>query len=76
MKEYLQEIIRPLVEHSREVQVSAVEGQKTSILEMRCNARDVGRVIGKNGKTINAIRTLLDAAARRNNRQAVMEVVE
>lgn len=53
-----------------------LDGEKTAVLEIRCHADDVGKVIGKNGKVIQSLRTLVAALAARENRRAVLEVVE
>lgn len=76
MREMLEYIIRALVDHPDDVKITEVEGERTVIYELRCHPDDVGKVIGKNGKTVGAIRTLLSTAAARQNRRAMLEVVE
>lgn len=76
MREMLEYIVRALVDHPDDVRITEVEGERTIIYELRCNPEDVGKVIGKNGKTVGAIRTLLSTAAARQNRRAMLEVVE
>ena len=51
-------------------------GEKTAIFELRCNREDMGKVIGKSGKTIGAVRSLLSNLAAKEGRQALLEVVE
>lgn len=76
MKELLLEILRTLVEAPGEIRLKEVEGEETTFFELRCAPDDVGIVIGKNGKTISAIRTLLNAVAQQDDRSAVFEVIE
>ena len=76
MREMLEYIVRALVDHPDDVRITEVEGERTIIYELRCHPEDVGKVIGKNGKTVGAIRTLLSTAAARKNRRAMLEVVE
>ncbi len=76
MREMLEYIVRALVDHPDDVRITEVEGERTIIYELRCHPEDVGKVIGKNGKTVGAIRTLLSTAAARQNRRAMLEVVE
>lgn len=76
MKNMLLSIIRMLVDHPGDIQLSQLAGDSTVIFELRCHADDVGKVIGKDGKTVTAIRTLLNGMAAREGRRAVVEVVE
>ncbi len=76
MKELVESIVCALVEHPDRVRVSEVDGEKTSILELRCHPDDVGKVIGKGGKTIGAVRALLAAIAHRSGRRSLVEVVQ
>ena len=76
MKEFIEYISKSLVDHPEELQVTEVEGERTVVYELRCNPEDVGKVIGKSGKTVGAIRTLLSTVAARQGRRAVLEVVE
>ncbi len=76
MKELIEYITKTLVEHPEDLRISEIEGERTVVYELRCNPEDVGKIIGKNGKTVGAIRTLLSTVAARQNRRAVLEVVE
>lgn len=76
MKSVLLHILRALVEFPEALEVSEIHGQGTIFIELRCHPDDVGILIGRNGKTISAIRTLLNALAHRENRAVVVEVIE
>ena len=76
MHELLQHIVRALVDHPREVSVTEVQGDKTTVFELRCHAEDIGKVIGKSGKTIGSVRTLLSAISSREQRRVVLELID
>lgn len=76
MKEFVIETLRWFVEHPDDLRVTSLNGEKTVIMEVRCHADDVGKVIGKSGKVIQSLRTLASALAAKDNRRAVLEVVE
>ena len=76
MKELVEYIVRILVDHPDDVRITEVDGERTVIFELRCNQQDIGKVIGKSGKTVGAIRTILSTAAARQGRRAMLEVVE
>ena len=65
-----------LVDHPDEVKVTEVEGEQTTILELRVAKEDLGKVIGKQGRTAKAIRTILGAAANRIKKRYVLEILE
>lgn len=76
MKQILETIARSLVDAPNEVQITEVDGEKTLIFELRCNAKDVGKIIGKSGKTVGAMRTILNSMAAKQGRKAMLEVVD
>lgn len=76
MKDLVLQMVRLLVDRPEEVQLGAVEGAATCIYELRCHADDIGKVIGKEGKTVSAMRVLLNSIAARDGRRAVLEIVE
>jgi len=76
MKDLVEHIARSLVDHADDVRVTEVDGEKTVVFELRCHPDDLGKVIGKGGKTIGAIRMLLTTAAARQGRRAMLEVVD
>ncbi len=76
MKELLEYVAKALVDHPDDVDVTVIEGEKTKVLELRVHQNDMGQVIGKQGRTAKAIRTLLSAAATKLDIRAVLEIVE
>ncbi len=76
MKEFVLEIAKKLVDNPDEVEVNYIEGKNTAILELRVAPADVGKVIGKSGRTANALRTLLAAVASRQGQKVVLEIIE
>lgn len=76
MKELLESIARNLVDNPDEVTVNEVEGEKSLILELRVASDDMGKVIGKQGRIAKAIRTVMKAAAVRNNKRIVVEIIQ
>ena len=76
MKELIEYVVKTLVDHPDDLRITEIEGERTIVFELRCHPDDVGKVIGKSGKTVGAIRTLLSTVAARQNRRAMLEVVE
>lgn len=75
MKELLENIAKALVEKPEEVMVKEIEGDKSIILELSVASDDMGRVIGKQGRIAKAIRTVVKAAATRENKRVVIEIL-
>ncbi|HHX98791.1 MAG TPA: KH domain-containing protein [Kiritimatiellia bacterium] len=76
MKELVEYVVRQLIDHPDELRLTEIEGARTVVYELRCHPEDVGKVIGKNGKTVGALRTLLSSVASKQNRRAMLEIVE
>ncbi len=76
MRELLEHIVRALVDYPEEIDISEVEGSRTTVFELRVAEGDLGKVIGKAGQTARAIRTLLSAASARQGKRAVLEILE
>ncbi len=76
MKELLEFIAKALVDDPDEVSVSVVEGEQTTILELRVAQDDLGKVIGKQGRTARAIRTLLSAGGTKLGKRFHLEIIE
>ena len=76
MKELVQYLAKSLVNNPDAVEVRETEGETASVVELRVAKEDLGRIIGKQGRTAKSIRTILNAAASRTNRKVVLEIVE
>ncbi len=76
MKAFVADTLRWFVDHPSELSIASIDGEKTVVMEIRCHADDVGKVIGKNGKVIQSLRTLALALGAKDNRRVVLEVVE
>jgi len=76
MKELLETIARSLVDYPDEVSVNEIEGDNALILELRVSKDDMGKVIGKQGRIAKAIRTVVKAAAIKENIRVVVEIVQ
>ena len=76
MKELICHIAQALVDNPEQVEVNDVEGGQTLILELRVAKEDMGKIIGKHGRTAQAIRTLLSAASGKAKKRIVLEILE
>ncbi|UCC66036.1 MAG: KH domain-containing protein [Deltaproteobacteria bacterium] len=76
MKELIEYIAKALVDNPDAVKVTEIEGEKTSVIELSVAKEDLGKVIGKQGRTARAIRTILSAASTKDNKRAVLEIIE
>ena len=76
MKELISYIAKALVDNPEQVAVSEVEGNLTSVLELKVAKEDLGKVIGKQGRTARAMRTILSAASAKLKKRAVLEILE
>jgi uncharacterized protein len=76
MKQLIEDIAKALVDLPDEVSVSEVQGEQVTVLELKVAASDLGKVIGKQGRTARSIRTLLGAAGMKLNRRFTLEILE
>ena len=76
MKDLIEHIAKALVDNPEEVKVAEVEGEKTTVIELRVAQTDLGKVIGKEGKTARAMRTILNAAGTKIGKRCVLEILE
>ncbi len=76
MKEFIEYIVKNLVDHPDDVKIAEIEGTRTTVYELRVGQGDLGKVIGKEGRTAKSIRTLLAAVAARHGKRAVLEILE
>jgi hypothetical protein len=75
MKELVEFIAKSLVDDPSQVYVSEIEGESSVILELRVGPDDMGRVIGKGGRTVNAVRTLIRVLAAKQGKRVTLEIV-
>jgi hypothetical protein len=76
MKELIEQIAKALVDNPEEVSVRAIEGQQVTVLELRVAQGDLGKVIGKQGRTARSIRTILGAAGMKLKKRFTLEILE
>lgn len=76
MKKLIEYIAKALVDKPEEVQVTEIEGEQTSVIELKVAKEDLGKIIGKQGRTARAMRTILSAASTKINKRAVLEIIE
>ncbi|RLA79492.1 MAG: KH domain-containing protein [Deltaproteobacteria bacterium] len=76
MRELIEFIAKALVDNPDAVKVTEIEGEKTSVIELSVAKEDLGKIIGKQGRTARAMRTILSAASTKNNKRAVLEIIE
>ena len=76
MKELIKHIAQSLVDNPDKVEVNEVIGEQTFVVELRVAKEDLGKVIGKQGRTAQSIRTILSAASAKVHKRAVLEILE
>ena len=76
LKELIEFIAKALVDNPDQVKVAEIEGEKTSVIELSVSKEDLGKVIGKQGRTARAMRTILSAASTKVKKRAVLEIIE
>lgn len=76
MKDLVNFIAQAIVDHPQEVEVNEVEGEKSIIIELKVNDEDMGKIIGKQGRIANAIRTVVKAAATRDGKRVIVEIMQ
>jgi hypothetical protein len=76
MKQLIETMAKALVDRPDSVSVQEVEGERTTVFELRVDTNDLGKVIGKQGKTARAMRTILSAAGTKVGKRCVLEILE
>ncbi len=77
MKEFVESIVKKLVDHPEDVHVTQIDSEKTIILELKVKEGDLGKVIGKRGHTAQALRTLITAiSVKQGQKRAILEIIE
>lgn len=75
-KDLVEYVVKALVDYPDDVQVNVVEGEKSTILELRVSPNDIGKVIGKQGRIAKALRTILSAMATKTGKRASLEILD
>ncbi len=76
MKNLITRIAQALVDHPEQVVVTEVEGSQISVIELKVAKEDIGKIIGKQGRTARSIRTILSAASAKIKNRAILEIIE
>jgi predicted RNA-binding protein YlqC (UPF0109 family) len=76
MKAFIEYVVKALVDFPDQVEVRVVDGDRTSVYELRLNPTDVGKVIGKQGRTIQSLRTLINGVSVKLGKRAMVEIIE
>jgi len=76
LKDLIISIAKALVDHPEQVEVLEVEGEQILVLELKVAKEDIGKIIGKQGKMANAIRSILNAASAKAKKRTIMEIIE
>ncbi|MDD5013901.1 MAG: KH domain-containing protein [Atribacterota bacterium] len=76
MKELIELIIKGIVDNPDKVEINEIIGEKTSIFEVKVDSSDIGKVIGRQGRNIKSIRTIVNAAAQKDDKRVIIEIVD
>lgn len=76
MKELIEFMVKALVDDPSEVNITEIEGDKITLYELRVSKSDIGKVIGKRGRTAGAIRTIINAVSTKQGKRAEAEIIE
>ncbi|BAU23198.1 RNA-binding protein [Caldimicrobium thiodismutans] len=76
LKDLVEQVAKVLVDKPEAVQINEIEGEQTSVIELRVAKEDLGKIIGKEGRTAKAIRTILGAAGSKLKKRVVLEIIE
>ena len=76
MKDLIEFMAKALVDNADQVEVREIEGEQSSVIELRVSRDDLGKVIGKQGRTARAMRTILSAASTKIKKRAVLDIIE
>jgi len=76
MKDLIKNIVQTMVDKPEELEISEIQGDQITILKLRVAKEDIGKVIGKKGRNVQAIRTILNAASAKEKKHTVLEILE
>lgn len=75
LKELIELMIKGIVENPDKVKINQIVGEKTSVFEIKADPDDIGKIIGKQGRNIKSIRTIINAASQRDSKRVIIEIV-
>ncbi len=75
-KQLIEQIVKSIVDKPEDVRVTSIEGENSKVIELKVAKQDIGKVIGKSGRTITAIRTILNATRSQKEKKQVLEILE
>ena len=75
MKEFVEFVVRALVDSPDAVEINQVEGERTIVIEVKVASEDLGKIIGKQGRIANALRTIVKAAAMKDDKRVTLEIL-
>lgn len=75
VKEFVEFVVRALVDSPDAVEINQVEGERTIVIEVKVASEDLGKIIGKQGRIANALRTIVKAAAMKDNKKVTLEIL-
>lgn len=76
MRELIELIIKGIVDNPDKVEINEIIGERSSIFEVRVDSNDIGKIIGRQGRNIKSIRTIVNAAAQKENKRVIIEIVD
>ena len=76
MRELIELIIKGIVDNPDKVEINEIIGERSSIFEIRVDSNDIGKVIGRQGRNIKSIRTIVNAAAQKDDKRVIIEIVD
>lgn len=76
MRELIELIIKGIVDNPDKVEINEIIGERSSIFEVRVDSNDIGKIIGRQGRNIKSIRTIVNAAAQKDNKRVIIEIVD
>ncbi|MCS7299358.1 MAG: KH domain-containing protein [Spirochaetia bacterium] len=75
-KDLVEQIVKSLVDYPEDISLKVVEGEKSTILELKVRSEDIGKIIGKKGRIAKAVRTIVSAVAVKNGRRVILEILD
>jgi len=76
LREFIEMIIKGIVDNPDKVEINEIVGERSSIFEVRVDSSDIGKVIGRQGRNIKSIRTIMDASAQKGDKRVIIEIID